>query len=104
MRVPTKSTTSEPYFVHRTASSNLPVYLLTKSGGNLKQTIVRKLEGDIAILRDQLREFLKIEKKEDIKINPLTKHVVIKVRSAIWTSHCEANVALPQYRDGGNQT
>jgi large subunit ribosomal protein L49 len=83
MRPPMKLATSEPYFVHRTPSSNLPIYLLTKNGGNLKQTKVRKLEGNIAVLHNQLREHLKIEKKEDIKINPLTKHIIIKVRSTI---------------------
>lgn len=69
---------SLPYHVERTPSSNLPIYLLAKRGGNLKQTRLRKIEGDINTLRVQLRDALKVDDKE-IVINQLTKQIIIRV-------------------------
>lgn len=67
-----------PYSVSRTPTRGLPVYQLAKSGGNLKLTRVRKLEGDIEVLRKQLEETLS-PKPEYVKINPTTNHIMIKV-------------------------
>ena len=67
-----------PYYIHRTASQQLPVYKLAKRGGNLRQTRLRKVEGDLARLRSDLQEALSLE-SEHIKINQLTKHIIIKV-------------------------
>ena len=66
-----------PYHIHRTPSQQLPVYKLAKRGGNLRQTRLRKVEGDIARLRTDLQEALSLE-DEHIKINHLTKHIIIK--------------------------
>ena len=68
-----------PYYIHRTASQQLPIYKLAKRGGNLRQTRLRKVEGDLARLRSDLQDALSLE-SEHIKINPLTKHIIIKVR------------------------
>lgn len=57
----------------------LPIYHVAKRGGNLKQTRVRKIEGDVALLREQLRTALGLDESE-IAINPLTKHIIVKVR------------------------
>ena len=70
-----------PYHIHRTASQQLPIYKLAKRGGNLRQTRLRKIEGDLARLRSDLQDALSLE-SEHIKINPLTKHIIIKVCSA----------------------
>ena len=67
-----------PYHIHRTPSQQLPVYKLAKRGGNLRQTRLRKVEGDIARLRTDLWEALSLE-EEHIKINHLTRHIIIKV-------------------------
>ena len=67
-----------PYYIHRTASQQLPVYKLAKRGGNLRQTRLRKIEGDLARLRSDLQDALSLE-SEHIKINQLTKHIIIKV-------------------------
>ena len=72
---------TEPYHVSRTPSQQLPIYLLAKRGGNLHQTRVKKIEGDIATLRKELQQALVID-EEDIKINQLTRHIIIKVRAA----------------------
>ena len=69
-----------PYYIHRTASQQLPIYKLAKRGGNLRQTRLRKVEGDIGRLRSDLQEALGLE-NEHIKINQLTKHIIIKVFS-----------------------
>lgn len=82
------STTSSPeqlpYRVNRTPSKNLPIYLLAKRGGNLKQTRLRKIEGDLAKLKEDLQQALKIEEDKEIQINQLTRHIIIKVSK---TSH-----------------
>lgn len=67
-----------PYHVHRTASQGLPVYHLAKRGGNLHQTRVRKVEGDLKALKDDLQQALGL-KKEDVAINWLSRQIIIKV-------------------------
>lgn len=70
-----------PYHIHRTASQQLPVYHLAKRGGNLHQTKVRKIDGDINALRNDLQRALGL-KEEHIVINQLTRHVIIKVSTS----------------------
>lgn len=65
------------YHVARSKSKNLPVYHDYKRGGNLHLTTVRKITGDLSALRDELRIFLN-KKDEDVKINSLTQHVIVK--------------------------
>jgi Mitochondrial large subunit ribosomal protein (Img2) len=78
------------YRVERTPSSNLPIYVYSKSGGTRKETKLRKIEGDIDTLRVQLRDALKVEDK-DIVINRLTQHIVIKVsHGMLWSSGGES--------------
>lgn len=83
----TSSTTSSPsapsqsleYRVSRTPSAQLPIYLLAKRGGNLKQTRVKKIEGNIAQLREDLKVALGIEEDREIQVNHLTRHIIVKV-------------------------
>ncbi|OAL46246.1 hypothetical protein IQ07DRAFT_575280 [Pyrenochaeta sp. DS3sAY3a] len=65
------------YHVSRSANKNLPVYTDTKRGGNLHLTTVRKITGDLAALRDELRVHLN-KPEAEVTINSLTGHVVIK--------------------------
>lgn len=67
------------YRVNRTPSQQLPIYLLAKRGGNLKQTRLRKIEGDIGKLKQDLQKALGIVEDKEIQINQLTKHIIIKV-------------------------
>lgn len=69
---------TEEYFIHRTPTRNLPVYHLTKDGGNNKQTRVRKVEGQISRLKAQLEEVL-VPVPEWIRINPVNQHIEMKV-------------------------
>jgi len=66
-----------PYFVHRSNTNNLPVYEEAKRGGNLHQTRIRKLEGDLPALREQLITALNLP-PERISINSVTQHIIIK--------------------------
>lgn len=66
------------YHVHRTPSQLLPVYHLAKRGGNLRQTRIRKIEGDVELLRDEIRNELGL-KEHLVVINRLTGHIIIKV-------------------------
>ena len=68
-----------PYHVHRTASQKLPIYHLAKRGGNLHQTRIRKIQGDVEKLREELVASLAL-KEETVVINRLTGHIIIKVR------------------------
>ena len=72
---------AESYFVRRTNPGNLPVYQTKKRGGNLQETKIKKIEGNIAALCVQLQEALGVDSKE-VKINPLTNDIVIKVSMA----------------------
>ena len=49
-----------------------------KRGGNLRQTRIRKIEGDAAKLGQDLRQALSL-KPEEVKVNQLTNHIIIKV-------------------------
>ncbi|KAL4868911.1 hypothetical protein BDV12DRAFT_168857 [Aspergillus spectabilis] len=74
-----------PYFVRRTPSNQLPVYLVTKAGGTKQQTKIQKTEGDVDALRKDLEQYLGLEadgrdgkKSRDITINRLNGNVIVK--------------------------
>ncbi|OJD11899.1 hypothetical protein AJ78_07429 [Emergomyces pasteurianus Ep9510] len=71
--------TNLPYFIRRTPSNQLPVYLVTKAGGTKQQTKIQKTEGDIDALCSDLAKTLGLEpNSKDIYINRLNGHVVVK--------------------------
>ncbi|KAL4978249.1 mitochondrial large subunit ribosomal protein-domain-containing protein [Aspergillus desertorum] len=79
------SLTNLPYFVRRTPSNQLPVYLVTKAGGTKQQTKVQKTEGDLDAFRRDLAVYLGLESPErnaakspDITINRLNGHIIVK--------------------------
>lgn len=65
------------YHVARSRGQNIPVYSDYKRGGNLHQTTVRKITGDLQALRNELKLHLDVPDK-DVKVNVLTNHVVVK--------------------------
>jgi large subunit ribosomal protein L49 len=79
---PTQSTTPlahpKPYRITLTPSNNYPIYTMAKRGGNMKLTRVKRIEGNVAALRNDLREALGLEEK-DVTINQLTRHIIVKV-------------------------
>ena len=69
-----------PYFVRRTASNQLPVYLVTKAGGTKQLTKIQKTEGDLDALRDDLAYTLDVDvRSPDVSINRLNGHIIVKV-------------------------
>jgi hypothetical protein len=66
---------SIPFRIGRSNSLNFPVYHRIKSGGTNRTTEVKKVEGDARALSQWLAEELKLE----TKVNPRTKHVIVKV-------------------------
>lgn len=70
----------QAYFVRRTPSEFLPVYNEAKRGGNLKQTKLRKISGDIKRLANDLQAYLELSEK-DIVVNRDTQSIVVKVRN-----------------------
>ncbi|RJE20547.1 hypothetical protein PHISCL_07113 [Aspergillus sclerotialis] len=69
-----------PYFVRRTASNQLPVYLVTKAGGTKQQTKIQKTEGNVNALRDDLTMYLDSNspKSSEVTINRLNNHIIVK--------------------------
>lgn len=77
---PTLQLTNLPYFVRRTGSNQLPVYLVTKAGGTKQLTKIQKTEGDLDALRDDLAYTLGVDlRSPDVSINRLNGHIVVKV-------------------------
>lgn len=81
------ATSSLPYTIARTPSRQLPIYHLSKSGGNKHLTKLRKIDGDLNKLRDDLRSALKMgdhvvdqmgRKKENVAINWTTRQIVVR--------------------------
>lgn len=75
------------FHVARTPSNQLPVYQDSKRGGNLHQTLIRKISGDARALREDIREHLGLQDK-DVVVNPVTGHVVVKVSLSSLAKLC----------------
>lgn len=95
------SQSSLEYRVSRTPSAQLPIYLLAKRGGNLKQTRVKKIEGNIAKLREDLKVALGIEEDREIQVNHLTRHIIVKVCS-VFGACCWLLSSLERGKGGLN--
>ncbi|KOS41989.1 hypothetical protein ACN38_g7148 [Penicillium nordicum] len=79
---PTLQLTNLPYFVRRTASNQLPVYVVTKAGGTKQLTKLQKTEGDLDALRNDLASALGVvdgnKPNPDVTLNRLTGHIIVK--------------------------
>jgi large subunit ribosomal protein L49 len=104
---PTLKLTNLPYFVRRTGSNQLPVYVVTKAGGTKQLTKIQKTEGDLDTLRTDLAHSLGVDPRSpDVSINRLTGHIIVKVLPppsampsylidiAIGTSSSRTNISL----------
>lgn len=67
-----------PYLVTRNNLGNLAVYQRSDRGGSLKRTLIKRAEGDVAALSRDVAEGLKLP-QTDVKINNVTRHIVLKV-------------------------
>ncbi|KAJ5103651.1 Phosphopantothenoylcysteine decarboxylase [Penicillium argentinense] len=76
---PALQLTNLPYFVRRTGSNQLPVYLVTKAGGTKQLTKIQKTEGDLDTLRSDLAYTLGVDQRSsDVSINRLNGHIIVK--------------------------
>ncbi|KAI1181815.1 mitochondrial large subunit ribosomal protein-domain-containing protein [Nemania serpens] len=66
-----------PYFVSRNNLNNLPIYQKSKAGGNFKITILKRGEGDLAALKQDLKDVLHLP-DDEISINSRTQHIIVK--------------------------
>lgn len=74
-----------PYYIHRTPSQRLPIYHEAKRGGNMHLTLVRKLSGDLELLRKDLsvalglgKVLVKGRKVEGVRINWITRQIIVR--------------------------
>lgn len=66
------------YHVERSSTGNLPVYSAYKNGGNKTITEIRKIQGDIIQLRNDLQEQLPLIPKESWSVVMQSKKIIIK--------------------------
>ncbi|EJS44481.1 img2p [Saccharomyces arboricola H-6] len=66
------------YYVERSSTGNLPVYSAYKNGGNKTITEIRKIQGDIIQLRNDLQEQLPFIPKESWSVVMQSKKIIIK--------------------------
>ncbi|KAH9993882.1 mitochondrial large subunit ribosomal protein-domain-containing protein [Xylariaceae sp. FL0662B] len=69
--------TQLPYFVGRNNLENYGVYQKRKRGGNLKLTVLKKAEGDLQALKQDIRDTLQL-RDSDVSLNSVTNHIVIR--------------------------
>ncbi|AJQ33140.1 CDN_1a_G0006210.mRNA.1.CDS.1 [Saccharomyces cerevisiae] len=66
------------YYVERSRTGNLPVYSAYKNGGNKTITEIRKIEGDVIQLRNDLQEQLPFIPKKSWSVVMQSKKIIIK--------------------------
>ncbi|XP_005307949.2 large ribosomal subunit protein mL49 isoform X2 [Chrysemys picta bellii] len=78
-RAPSDTPPALPYFVRRSRMHNVPVYKDITSG-NRRMTVIRKIEGDIWALEEEVKEFLTqlAGKPPPIQVNEITCSIRIK--------------------------
>ncbi|XP_074861079.1 large ribosomal subunit protein mL49 [Carettochelys insculpta] len=78
-RAPSDTPPDLPYFVRRSRMHNVPVYKDITSG-NRRMTVIRKIEGDIWALEEEVKEFLTqlAGKPPSIQVNEVTGSIRIK--------------------------
>ncbi|KAM0321947.1 hypothetical protein ACHAQA_009844 [Verticillium albo-atrum] len=73
----TPKSSTRAYLIDLTPSKNYPVYPRTKSAGQSKFTVIKRIEGDKRAFAQDLAEATGLP-REDITISPVTNHVQIK--------------------------
>ncbi|SMN20648.1 similar to Saccharomyces cerevisiae YCR071C IMG2 Mitochondrial ribosomal protein of the large subunit [Maudiozyma saulgeensis] len=66
------------YFIARSKTGNLPVYSDTKGGGNKFVTEIRKIQGDVVQLRNDLQEQLPFIPEKNWKVLTQSRKIIIK--------------------------
>ncbi|KAG0168292.1 hypothetical protein DFQ28_009253 [Apophysomyces sp. BC1034] len=66
------------YTIRRTANKGLPVYTDIKNGGTERVTIIRRINGDANILKDELFTLFPEAPATHIRVNGRNNQVIIK--------------------------
>ncbi|EME77945.1 uncharacterized protein MYCFIDRAFT_124968, partial [Pseudocercospora fijiensis CIRAD86] len=66
-----------PYYVSRSNFNSLPVYLLRKRGGNLKQTRIKNIDGDRLKMKEELCKALELP-ADKAAVNSVTGHIIVR--------------------------
>lgn len=76
---PSDSSENHPYFISRTKNHMIPVYLHLRQRGIRKFTFVRKIQGDIWLLGEEIEKFIQPMSKKPIRmqINEFTGNIII---------------------------
>lgn len=64
---PKEEALNHPYFLSRTKNAELPIYLKITYRGMRKISIIRKIEGDIWLLNDEIKQYLKQKNKRYVE-------------------------------------
>ncbi|XP_069684356.1 large ribosomal subunit protein mL49 [Periplaneta americana] len=79
-RPPTASLSSYPYFVERNRNHMLPLYLKIQGRGEIKTTKLKRIQGDIWALQDDLKCY--VEKRSgkyiSLQVQEVAGHINIK--------------------------
>ncbi|KAL5008953.1 hypothetical protein ScPMuIL_014534 [Solemya velum] len=77
---PQESALDHPYFINRTSSHHLPLYLNTRAAGRQRLTTVRKIDGDIWKFEEDLRHYLETLTEEPIitQVHEVARFVRVK--------------------------
>ncbi|KAI1086414.1 hypothetical protein F5B19DRAFT_487516 [Rostrohypoxylon terebratum] len=73
----TKKPLALPYFIGRNSLNNFSVYHKNKRGGNLKLTVLKRGEGDLLALKQDIMEALQLP-RGDVTLNSVTRQIVIR--------------------------
>lgn len=77
---PDDTAVEHPYFIQRTKNHELPVYLRITFRGIRKISMVRKIEGDIWLMNDEIRKYLKQKNNKYIetRVHEVAKFIETK--------------------------
>lgn len=77
---PTESSCSHPYFVERNRNHMYPLYLKIQGRGERKTTKLKRIQGDIWALHDDLKKYLEDRSKKYVylQIQEVSGHINIK--------------------------
>ncbi|KAI8431939.1 hypothetical protein MSG28_004476 [Choristoneura fumiferana] len=79
--IPPKEEAAElPFFITRTKNHELPIYLNQTFRGQRKITIIKKIEGDIWLMNDEIKELLENERKRyvETRVHELGRFIEVK--------------------------
>lgn len=77
---PKEEALNHPYYIPRTKNQEIPIYLDLTFRGHRKISLIRKIEGDIWLLNDEIKQLLKNKYKKYIetRVHELGRFIEVK--------------------------